>query len=254
MTLAELDKYFNSFLHPENFPHDVSRNGIQIQNSDPEHKPVDKIAFAVDACEATALEAASLGAQVLFVHHGLFWGDCTVLTGVHYKRVAAFIKNDVALCAYHIPLDAHEKVGNNAGLAERIGLKKTEPFGEWRNMTIGVKGELRKPLTADELASLVMRPEKKAAVFPFGVQDIRTVGIVSGGAGEDVQQAAAAKLDAYITGAFEHEDYHYAKEAGINVIAGGHYETETVGVNLVRAKLEKDLHIETVFIDMPTGL
>ena len=69
MTLAELDKYFNSFLHPENFPHDVSRNGIQIQNSDPEHKPVDKIAFAVDACEATALEAASLGAQVLFVHH-----------------------------------------------------------------------------------------------------------------------------------------------------------------------------------------
>lgn len=254
MTLTELDKYFNSFLHPENFPHDVSRNGIQIQNSDPEHKPIDKVAFAVDACEATALEAAALGAQALFVHHGLFWGDCTVLTGSQYKRIAAFIKNDIALCAYHIPLDAHEKLGNNAGLADRIGLKKREPFGEWKNMTIGVKGVLRSPLSADELASLVMRPEKKAVVFPFGPQKIRTVGIISGGAGEDVRQAAAERLDAYITGAFEHEDYHFAKEAGINVIAGGHYETETVGVNLVRAKLEKDLRMETAFIDIPTGL
>ena len=162
MTLFELDAYFNSFLKKENFPNDISRNGIQIQNEAPDRKPISKVAFAVDACEATALEAVSLGADVLFVHHGLFWGDCTVLTGSQYKRIAAFIKNDIALCAYHIPLDAHEKLGNNAGLADRIGLKKKEPFGEWKNMTIGVKGVLRSLLSADELASLVMRPEKKS--------------------------------------------------------------------------------------------
>jgi dinuclear metal center YbgI/SA1388 family protein len=255
MTLSELDLYFNSFLRRENFPGDPSLNGIQIQNSAPGEKQITKVAFAVDACEASAEAAAAQGAQVLFVHHGLFWGECSVLTGVHYKRIAAFVKNDVALCAYHIPLDANGTVGNNAGLAERIGLRKTEPFGEWRGMSIGIKGVLRHPLTLNELAEHVMPPgEKPLSVLDFGVKEIQTVGIISGGAGEDVVQAAAAGLDAYITGAFEHEQYHYAEEARINVIAGGHYRTETVGVNLVRAKLEKEKHIETVFIDIPTGL
>lgn len=255
MTLSELDSYFNSFLHRENFPGDPSRNGIQIQNSAPDEKQITKVAFAVDACAATAEAAAAQGAQVLFVHHGLFWGDCSVITGVHYKRIAAFLKNDVALCAYHIPLDANEKVGNNAGLAERIGLRKVEPFGEWRGMSIGVKGVLPRPTALSELAGRVMLPgEKPLAVLGFGVREIRTVGIISGGAGEDVVQAAAAGLDAFITGVFEHEQYHYAEEAGINVLAGGHYQTETVGVNLVRAKLEKEKHIATVFIDIPTGL
>jgi dinuclear metal center YbgI/SA1388 family protein len=255
MTLLELDLYFNSFLRRENFPGDPSRNGIQIQNSAPDERVITKVAFAVDACEASAEAAAALGAQVLFVHHGLFWGDCSVLTGVRYRRVAAFVKNDIALCAYHIPLDANEKVGNNAGLAERIGLKKIEPFGIWRGMSIGVKGILARPMTLNELAESVMLPgEKPLSVLGFGVKEIRSAGIISGGAGEDVTQAADAGLDAYITGAFEHEQYHYAKEAGINVIAGGHYQTETVGVNLVRAKLEKEKHLETVFIDIPTGL
>ncbi|MBQ9495517.1 MAG: Nif3-like dinuclear metal center hexameric protein [Treponema sp.] len=255
MTLIELDNYFNSFLRKENFAADPSRNGIQIQNSAPTEKPIEKVAFAVDACEATALAAAACGAQALFVHHGLFWGGCTVLTDSHYKRVAAFIKNDIALIAYHIPLDAHEKVGNNYGLASRIGLKRCVPFGEWHGMTLGVKGELRSLLSIDELARCALRSEKTpCAILPFGKKDIRTVGIISGGASEDVVQAAAENLDAYITGAFEHEYYHIAKEAGINVIAGGHYETETVGVNLVRAKLEKEKRIQTTFIDIPTGL
>ncbi|MCK9169673.1 MAG: Nif3-like dinuclear metal center hexameric protein [Treponema sp.] len=255
MTLLELDSYFNSFLHRENFPNDPSRNGIQIQNSAPDKRQITKAAFAVDACEMSAEKAAAQGAQVLFVHHGLFWGDCSVLTGNHYKRIAAFMKNDIALCAYHIPLDANEKVGNNAGLAERIGLRKIEPFGKWRGMDIGVKGVLRHPVTLNELAENVMLPgEKPLSLLDFGVKEIRTVGIISGGAGEDVVQAAAEGLDVYITGSFEHEQYHYAEESGINVLAGGHYQTETVGVNLVRAKLEREKHIETVFIDIPTGL
>jgi dinuclear metal center protein, YbgI/SA1388 family len=255
MTLLELDAYFNSFLHREEYPADPSRNGIQIQNGSPGGKQITKVAFAVDACTATALEAAAQGAQVLFVHHGLFWGDCSVITGVHYKRIAAFLQNDIALCAYHIPLDAHAKVGNNAGLAERIGLRAVEPFGEWRGMTIGVRGVFHRPVTLEDLAQYVMLPgEKPAAVLGFGRKEIRSAGIISGGAGEDVVQAAAAGLDVYITGVLEHEQYHYAEEAGINVIAGGHYQTETVGVNLVREKLEKEKHIQTVFIDVPTGL
>lgn len=255
MTLTELDAYFNSFLCKENYLSDISKNGIQIENSAPDKKQITKVAFAVDACEATAEEAAKEGAQMLFVHHGLFWGGCDTVIGIHYKRISSFIKNDVALYASHIPLDANPLAGNNYGLAFRLGMKNLEPFGEWRGMSIGVKGVLPEPLLLSSLAEKVLKPgEKPLYVLPFGVQKIKTVAIISGGAGEDHVQAALAGVDAYVTGEIGHEDYHSAEEYKINIIAGGHYQTETVGVNLVRAKLEKEIGIKTVFIDIPTGL
>ena len=255
MTLFEFDNYINSFLKRENFDNDIAINGIQIQNSDPEKKEIKKVAFAVDACEATAKAAAQAGADILFVHHGLFWGHCQPLTGSFYKRIQSFIKNDLALCAYHIPLDANNPYGNNYGLAARLGLTDCLPFGTWRGMTLGVKGNLPKPLTVEEIAQKVLGDGKKPlTVLPFGNKEIHTVGIISGGAGEDVADAVEEKLDCYITGAYEHEDYHFAREMGINVIAGGHYETETVGVSLVMKKVEQELGLECVFIDEPTGL
>lgn len=255
MTLHELDTYFNSFLHRENFPSDPSRNGIQIENSAPDTNQITKVAFAVDACAKTAESAIEQGAQLLFVHHGIFWGDCTPVVGTMYKRVAPFIKGDIALYASHIPLDANPLVGNNYGIARRLNLKKTAPFGEWRGMMIGVQGVLPKPLSLEELvAKLFPDGEKPAHIFPFGKKEISTVGIISGGAGEDVDQAKQAGVDAYITGEVGHEDFHVMEELGMTVIAGGHYQTETVGVNLVKAKLEKEKHIETVFIDFPTRL
>ncbi|MBQ7158654.1 MAG: Nif3-like dinuclear metal center hexameric protein [Treponema sp.] len=255
MTLCELDTYFNGFLKKENFPSDPSRNGIQIANSAPESKPITKVAFAVDACDATAKQAAQAGAQLLFVHHGLFWGGCDTITGIHYKRIKAFLENDLALYASHIPLDANAEVGNNYGIAARLGLQNVQPFGSWRGMSLGAMGTLPKPLSIDELErALFPNGEKAAHLFPFGKKEIRTVAVISGGAGEDFDQAVAAGADAYITGEVSHEDYHPIEESGINVIAGGHYQTETVGVNLVRAKLEKDCGLETVFIDIPTRL
>lgn len=253
MTLNELDEYFRSFLHFENFPADPSKNGIQIQN--PDKTDIKKIAFAVDACEETALRASEEKAQLLFVHHGLFWGDCQVLNGNFYKRVSAFIKNDLALYACHLPLDANNPYGNNYGLASRIGLKNLQGFAFWRGMEIGCKGELEKALTVEELAQKALLPQEKALrILPFGKKIIKTVGIVSGGAAEDVEQAVAENLDAFITGEISHENFHYVKESGINFIAGGHYQTETVGVKLIKEKVEKELGLETVFIDSPTAL
>lgn len=255
MTLNELNRYFNSFLHKEDYDSDVSLNGIQISNSAPNEKPITKVAFAVDACEATALKAAEAGAQVLFVHHGLFWGHCETITGTHYKRVAAFIKNDLALIAYHIPLDANEFVGNNFGIAKRIGLEKVRPFGKWRGMTLGAIGELSQEVKIDELAQkLFPNGEKPSKILPFGKEMIKKVAVISGGAGEDFTQAVKIGADAYITGEVSHEDYHGIEESGINVIAGGHYNTETVGVQLVQKRLEEDKGLQTVFIDIPTGL
>lgn len=255
MTLNELDAYLNDFLKKEDFPGDPSRNGIQIQNSEPGKQQITKVAFAVDACEATAEAAAAAGAQVLVVHHGLFWGACQTLTGVFYKRAASFIKNDLALIAYHLPLDANNPYGNNYGLAAALGLSKCEPFGNWRGMCIGVRGEFEKPVTPHALSSSLSKITKtEAKLFPFGTNEIRTVGIISGGAGEDVDQAVELGLDCYITGEFAHEDFHFAEEAGINVISGGHYGTETMGVSLLKEKIEKELGLRTLFIDLPTDL
>lgn len=255
MTLNQFNQWANDFLKMENFPSDPSRNGIQIQNSSPDEKQIKKIAFAVDACLETAEGAAKEGADILFVHHGLFWGGCDVLTGNHYKRLASFIKNDLALIAYHIPLDANNPYGNNWGLAARLNPEKTEAFGTWRGMDIGVKVKLKNPSTLSEIAEKILRPGKSPSmVFPFGKDTVKTAGIISGGAADDVDQAVSEKLDLFITGEMNHELYHYCKENCINVIAGGHYETETVGVNLVKAKVEKELGLETVFLDIPTGL
>ena len=255
MTLLELDDYLNSFLKKEDFGRDISLNGIQIQNSAPDSKQIKKIAFAVDACEATAKIAAQNNADVLFVHHGLFWGHCQTITGTFYRRISSFIKNDIALIGYHIPLDANNPYGNNYGLASRLGLQNLKPFGTWRDMAIGVKGELEQPLSIEEIASKLLRPGKTPSVIlPMGKKEIKTVGIVSGGASEEVEQAFEEGLDLYITGEFAHEQYHFAQEAGINVIGGGHYETETVGVSLVMEKIIKEKNIECFFIDQPTGL
>ncbi len=255
MTLNELDAYFNSFLHRENFLADPSRNGIQIQNSAPDSRQIKKVAFATDACVATAEEAARLGADVLFVHHGILWGACEPLTLTHYKRVSAFIKNDIALYASHIPLDANEEVGNNYGLARRLNLTDLAPFGLWHGMTLGVKGRLPSPLAPEELAVKIFPDGEKAnRIFSFGKKSISSVAIISGAAGEDVVQAYQAGVDAYITGEVIHEQYHLIEELGMTVIAGGHYQTETVGVRLVQQKLMKEKNIPGVFIDIPTGL
>lgn len=255
MNLLEFDGFINSFLRKEEYSADISLNGIQIQNSAPDTKQIKKVAFAVDACEATAAQAVKEGADVLFVHHGLFWGHCQTITDSFYKRISTFIKNDLALCAYHIPLDANIPYGNNYGLAARLELKNCESFGTWRGMTLGVKGELDNEVTLEQLARMVLRPGKEPrALLPFGKEKIKTVGIISGGASEDVADATAEKLDCYITGEFNHEDYHFAREMGINVIAGGHYETETVGVSLVMEKVQAETDIECIFIEEPTGL
>ncbi|HAK68562.1 MAG TPA: Nif3-like dinuclear metal center hexameric protein [Treponema sp.] len=255
MTVKELSEYFDSFLHPEKFRGDSSLNGLQIQNAGLSSKPVKKVAFATDACEYTARTAAELGADMLFTHHGLFWGRPEPVTGSLYKRISAFISSDIALYASHLPLDANEEVGNNFGMARRMGLKDIKPFGEWRGMTIGAMGRFEESLSVEDVVlRLFPEGEFPARIYPFGAQKISTVALISGQAGDDVTQAWKEGVDAYITGEVLHQDFHLIKELGMTVIEGGHYQTETVGVRLVAEKLKKETGIETVFIDFPTGL
>ena len=253
MNLDEIDRYFRNILPIESLQSiDHSNNGVQIACSD---KTISRIAFAVDASLETARRAVSWNADVLFVHHGLLWGRAVPLTGVQLERVREFITSDMALYAAHLPLDQHDSVGNNAAMAAALELTDREPFGEYHGALIGYRGQLPKPATLNQIVvRLFGSRDAVLGTLPFGPKEIRSVGIISGGAPNDVRQAIEQHLDLFITGDASHNVYHDCLEAGINVIFGGHYATETWGVKTLAERCASDTGIETTFLDVPTGL
>ena len=257
MNLCELENYFSSILRPQDFSNDISLNGLQIQNFD-KNSTIKKVAFAVDACYETVEKAISIGSDALVCHHGIFWGSPLAISGSHYQLVKKALQGNLALFAYHIPLDANKEVGNNYGLARKIGLDNLEEFGFWRGMSLGVKGILSAEKTVDQIIELLgfsyEGENKILGALKFGKEKVKTVGIISGGACEDVEQAIDENLDLYITGEISHQIYHQCKENKINFVAGGHYNTGVMGVSLLAQKLQKETGIETIFIDIPTGL
>lgn len=236
---------------------DTAPNGLQVGADD---DPLTHVAFAVDAGLEVLLRAADCGAELLFVHHGLFWGRQVTITAGLYSRVRVLIERSLSLYAVHLPLDAHPELGNNAGMAAALELTDCRPFGSYNGVKIGVAGrvpEARYPegATLDELLGATFGGrEKCTAVLPFGAERIRTVGLVSGGGTRLVSQAIAEEIDLYITGDASHEAYHESLEAGINVVFAGHYATEIWGVRTMMAHTEAHTDLTTSFIDLPTGL
>ena len=252
MKLDELDTILRKQLSIEAFD-DISLNGVQVACSS--EKEIRKVAVAVDACQASIDGAIAEGADMLFVHHGLFWGKPIAISGIHYNRVKTMLDNDLALYACHLPLDAHPVLGNNAQMAMSLGMKEYDPFGLYHGQYIGYKGRLPFEMTCEEIAKLLgFSPAFGLNILPFGKEEISTVGIISGGAAGDVFQAMDAGLDSFITGECSHELYHTLKESGMNMISGGHYQSEVFGVKAVGRYLSKEFGIETVFIDRKTAL
>ena len=252
MRLKELDGILRSTLRIGDFK-DISLNGVQV--ACPEGREIRKVALAVDACQASIDGAIEAGAELLFVHHGFFWGSPIAIDGIHYKRVKALIDAGVGLYACHLPLDAHPVLGNNAQMCLSLGMKAYDPFGLYHGQYIGFKGELPFEMDCQELARLLGFSEAWGLrILPFGKEMVKTVGIISGGAAEDVWQAVGEGLDCYITGECSHELYHALRETGMDMICGGHYQSEVFGVKAVGRMLEKEYGIETVFLDNKTAL
>ncbi len=253
MLLKELDQYFRGYLSIDDMAGlDPSMNGIQVGRSD---TALRKVAFAVDACMETFERAHDTGAQALVVHHGIFWGAERPLTGHHYRRIHYLMQNDIALYAIHLPLDMHPDLGNNIRMARALSLEKLEPFGEVKGTPIGFQGRLPAAQTLESIiTTLFGASDNIIQALPFGVDEIESIGIVSGGAPGSVHEAARKGLDLFITGDASHTIYHAALEDGINVVFGGHYNTETWGVSALAEQLHTDAGVETVFIDVPTGL
>jgi len=231
---------------------DDSVNGLQVACSS---KPIKTIAFAVDACADSIARAAEIKADMLFVHHGLLWGNPAPITGTLYERISMLLKHDIALFACHLPLDAHKEFGNNAVIAKRLKLETIEPFGVYHGKPIGWKGLLPSPLSVQEILSILLpQGDAPRAIYPFGKSKNTRVAIVSGGAPFESLQAINEHIDVYITGEPSHSVYHLVKEAGMNMIAGGHYLTEIHGVQAVAQHVTDTLGLSTHFIELPTGL
>jgi dinuclear metal center YbgI/SA1388 family protein len=242
--------FLDTFLRIPEIPDDSrALNGLQVANSG----RLLRLAAAVDACQATIDAAVACGAGLLIVHHGLFWGGLEPLTGPQGRRVRALIRGDLALYAAHIPLDCHPDVGNNAILARELGLRDPQPFGNYEGTKIGVTGELQASRAglADSLQRLLGAVPR---VLATGPEQVRRVAVVTGAGSDHIREAHDAGADTLITGEGPHHSYFDAEECGVNVIFGGHYATETVGVKALASHLSQRFGVPWEFLDHPTGL
>ncbi len=245
----DLVAFLDGYLHIADIP-DASPNGLQVQGAD----RVSRIAYAVDASLQTIRAATRDRADFLIVHHGLWWGRHEQIVGVMHKRVSALIKNSLSLYAAHLPLDCHPEVGNNVELSRLLGLRVEERFGEYKGTLIGVIAAPPRAQRRDAfVASVEKALEAPAQTLPFGPDKVRRIAVVSGAGGSLVEAAARAGCDTLLTGETSHAAFHYAREAGINVVFAGHYASETVGLLALERHIRSQFGLRGTFLSAPTG-
>ncbi len=254
MNIDLLEQYLNTRLSIGSFVSaDSSMNGLQVGLID--GHDIAHIGYAVDASLETFRKAAELSCDALLVHHGLFWGKSLTVTGNHYRRIATLLENNISLFAYHLPLDAHPEIGNNAVMARLLDLEEVSPFGEYHGVDIGYSGVNSKGLTLAEVTQRLNFSEATGLhILPFGQEVIHTIAVISGGAPFEVSQAVEIGADLYITGESSHTMYSFCKEEGINMISGGHYQSEVFGVRALAQELHEKFGVRISEIDVPTLL
>lgn len=247
----EIYSFLNDFFSSRT-RQDVSNNGMQVEGNE----YVSKIVFAVDACQRVFDIAAERGADMLIVHHGISWGGgMKRITDYHQRRLKTLLKANISLLAYHLPLDAHGEIGNNAILADMLALTDRQYFFMYDGEPIGFYGNLPKACAADTLAqTLKIKLNSECKVLPGKNGDlVRSLGIVSGSGADAFEECAELGLDALLTGEVGHKHVHPAWETGVTIIAAGHYASETTGIKALQEKTQKQFKVECEFIDCPTG-
>jgi dinuclear metal center YbgI/SA1388 family protein len=250
ITADRLAEYLDGYLRTSEIPdHPHALNGLQLSREG----EIRKVALAVDAAQVSIDSAIDDGADFLVVHHGLFWDGLKPLTRRSYHRIRALMGANIGVYSSHLPLDIHPVVGNNVGLARALDVRIEGPFGNVRGVEVGIWGqlEMRREALAARLDQVL---GCRVRMIAGGPERVRRVGIITGGAGGQVDAARAAGLDAFITGEAAHHNYFDAAEGGINLYLGGHYATEVWGVRALASHLAEHFGFETVFLDHPTGL
>jgi dinuclear metal center YbgI/SA1388 family protein len=224
-------------------------NGLQLENGG----GVTRIAAAVDASLPVVEAAVAGGADLLIVHHGMFWQGAQPLTRAYYKKIKTAIEGGLAIYSSHLPLDVHPEWGNNIRLLRALGLEPNGTFFDWKGLRLGLSAEIaisRSDLI-ERLSAAVGGP---VHLCPGGPEITRRIGLVTGGAGAEVASCISSGIDTFITGEGPHWSYPLAEELGINLCYAGHYATETFGVKALAARLSEDHGIPWLFIDRPSGL
>jgi dinuclear metal center YbgI/SA1388 family protein len=239
----EILAYAAEYLELDAYP-DYGPMGLQVLGAE----EVAKIACGVSASRELFEKAGEAGAQLVLVHHGLIWDkDSRVIDGVMRGRLKALFDAELTLAAYHLALDAHPEIGNNALLAAELGVEPERRFTSW-----GYGGKLVAPTTMSDFSTLVQeRLGRMPLVFSYGPETVERVAILTGGAARYVDQAAAEGYDCFVTGEADEPTKHAAKEAGIHFVAGGHYATETLGIRALAANLADEFGLQWEFVDLP---
>lgn len=251
MQLSTLIDYLDQLLcTSEVCDYPQAHNGLQLSNGG----EVKRVAVAVDACLSVVEQAVAAQADLLIVHHGLFWGGLQPITGAYYQKLKLAFQHDLAIYSSHLPLDRHPQVGNNVILAQKLGLQKLTPALKAQGELIGVKGICKPTLRAPFLELVSKVVGGKVHLAPGNSEMIEKVLVVTGGAGKEIREAAKEGIDTFVTGEGDHPSYTTAEELGINLIYAGHYATETFGVKALGSLLEQEFELPWLFIDHPTGL
>lgn len=254
--LTEIAQHLDSVLRTADVPdYSGALNGIQVEHTGPVHR----CAVAVDASLRTIQGAIDAGANLLIVHHGLFWSGAQPLRGRYYERVRQLITNDVAVYSSHLPLDLHPTFGNNALLAAALGLEPSEGFARFQTIDVGVAGtaDVETTTLADRMRAIAEREGGSlVAVDATPGRRTRRWGICTGAgaSSETLREAAERGIDTLIVGEGPQHTAVEAPELGIAVLYGGHYATETFGVRALGAEVERAFGLPWSFIAAPTGL
>jgi dinuclear metal center YbgI/SA1388 family protein len=243
--IAELDR----LLEPQAF-RDYCPNGLQV----PGREEVSKVVTGVSASAELFERAVATKADLIVVHHGLFWGSSPAAIDPPMKRrLKLLFDADISLAAYHLPLDAHPEVGNNALIARCLGAEEMQPFALHESRPIGFLARFPGDgIPAKELFARVTKlTDRDPLVFDAGPPLVHTVAIVSGAGSDYISNAVLSNADAFITGEPTERVMTQARESSIHFVAAGHYATETFGVKRVGDHLAELLHIEHEFIDVP---
>jgi dinuclear metal center YbgI/SA1388 family protein len=248
--LQDIVRACDQWLSPSQFKdYDGAVNGLQVEN----RGGVSKIVATVDASFTTVQKAIAAGADLLLVHHGLFWSPSHPWTGRRYELLRQLIEHNLAVYSQHLPLDAHPTLGNCARLARALGARTLKPFFHDKGQSIGWRFETRIQRTAlqERLAKVLNGP---VTLLPGGPEICRHIGVCTGGAGSQVKLAATEGVDAFITGEGPHWTHALSEDLGVNVYYGGHYATETFGVKALAERLSRKFRVPWEFLDHPSGL
>lgn len=244
---TKMEGALNQLLAPHKIK-DYCPNGLQIEGK----SQIQKVVTGVTACQELIDIAIAKQADAILVHHGYFWkGEPEVLKGMKRERIAALIKHDINLFAYHLPLDVHPELGNNAQLAQRLGIKLRRGLEPWDPLSVAQVGKFAEPITPQELSQrLNVALEREPLWIDGNKPEIRSVAICTGGGQNYIDLAASQGIDAFISGEVSERTVYTAREMNIHYYSAGHHATERYGVQAVGEWLAENYGLDVEYVEI----